>query len=49
MENKTDFNEAVANQINSVIITSAISSELKVQDGGYQISILIEKIFEGEE
>jgi hypothetical protein len=48
-EHTVDFNEVMANQIHSAVVTEAVSSELKIQDGGFQITILIEKIFEEEE
>lgn len=47
-QNPLDFNEVMANQIKTAVVTQAVSNELKIQDRGYQVTILIEKIFEVE-
>ncbi len=46
---EVDFSTVVHNQLNSLIAANGISTELKMQDHGYQISILVEKIEDGEE
>ena len=43
-----DFNTIVNGQLSSLIAAQGISSELKMQDNGYQLTILIEKIYEEE-
>ena len=48
-EKETDFNIVIHDQLNSIIAAKGISSELKIQDQGYQMTITIEKTFEEDE
>jgi len=44
MKEETDFNLIVRKQLESLINAQGISTEIKMQDGEYQISILIERM-----
>ena len=39
-----DFNKVLQNQIESMVITDAVSNEIKIIDGDYILTVLIEKI-----
>ena len=43
-----DFNVIVQNQLSALIEAQGISSELKMQDHGYQVTILVEKMEDDE-
>jgi hypothetical protein len=46
MSEETNFNTIVVNQLSSLIEANGVSTELKMQSKGYQITILIESIEE---
>jgi hypothetical protein len=43
---EVDFNTVIHGQLNSIIEAQAISSELKMYDNGYMLTITIEKMEE---
>lgn len=43
-EKEVDFNVIVQNQLSSLVEAEGLSTELKMQDNGYQLTILIEKM-----
>lgn len=49
MNNEVDFNTVVHGQLNSIIEAQAISSEIKMFDNGYMLTISIEKVEDVEE
>ena len=44
-----DFNKVLENQIESMILTDAVSNEIKMIDGNYLLTVAIEKIEDDEE
>ena len=46
---QVDFNIVVHNLINNALISKAVSSEIVMQDNGYQMTFKVEKIVEEED
>ncbi len=44
VEEEIDFNLIVRKQLESLINAQGVSTEIKMQDGEYQISVLIERM-----
>lgn len=49
MENNKDFNTIIAGQIQSIVLSEGVSSELKIMSGDYQMTIMIDRVEYGEE
>ena len=48
-ENNKDFNTIIANQIQSIVLSEGISSELKMMSGDYQMTITIDRVEYGDD
>jgi len=48
-ESETDFNVIIQGQLNSIVEAQGISTELKMYDNGYMLTISIEKVEDVEE